>query len=434
MVRKELATGEDDPYLQILLARTLTEQKKFRGAREAVQEAIRIAPDESECYYAMANIYREQGKLKEGLKFISQAIALDPEDPYNHSMEAGLYLDLSKWQESLDSANRGLEMDADDESCLFYRGVALASLGRKEDADQDSLRLLGMDAGDPANFVSRGWVLLETGKNREATEHFTEALRIDPSREDAKGGLVRAVTQSRPILGRLLKIMYKLDDLSIWVLAIGFFLLTRGRIMLEKSNEFAIFGNLLDALLWGIILLFVSVQLLIELSLGSNSLTKNALSGRHRRGLRFAQPLFIVGIGAYVLWVMGGTKNIPLISFMFVALALLTRERFESENSWVRSKMTWILAISCVVSAVAVYFLYFRITPVLLEMLAEIDQLKESTAQEEASEELLNQLDQVLRQRKWLAVYPILAVALLASFRDNVKEWLEARAPDEGWE
>ena len=435
MIREALAGNMEEPELFLLLARVLNEQRKFKAAHEAVKEAIGLMPDEPEAFYMRAVICRDQGKSKEGLVAIDQAIAIDSEDEDYFALKAGLLLDRSKWKESLEAAENGLALDADNESCLFYRGVALAKLGRGDEAGENSLKLLSLDADDAANHVSRGWVLVESGKGEEASRHFSEALRIDSDREDAKTGLTHAVILSRPILGRLMKVLLSIDRLSIWVVIIGVVVALRLGRYLENTEGLEVFGSILQALMWGSFFVLMSSQVFFEWGLKGNPHTRYALSERHIRGLKWATPLLVLGWLGFCVWVWEGTRSTPVLSYMTLALAIMLRECFESANHWVRKRMWWLMG-GLGAAALAVFWMqFFVIAP---EAMKFVELLKLEAAGGEVDKKSegvdLEGLKDLLRLRIWTVVYPALAIALIGLFRDTISEWLETKAPDEGWE
>lgn len=433
MVRGELAKDLEDPYLYLMLARVLCEQRKFQGALDAVKEAIALEPNDPDAYYVHAMICRDQGSLKEGLVAVERAISIDAEDVANYSLKAGLLLDKGKWKESLEAANQGLALDGDDESCLFYRGLSLAKLGREDEAENDSLNLLGIDADDAANHVSRGWVLLEAGRGADATRHFSEALRIDSTREDARAGLSEAVILSRPLAGKLMALIDKINRMNIWVLLVGAFVLGRVVGYVKKDLNQPLLGDVFDIVFWGLMMLVLSATLLFELILKSDKLTKHALSERRTKGLRFAMPFLVIAGLLFVGWAWTGSKSLPYSVLSVVSMALLIREMFESENQWVRTRMTWIAGAVGLVVIATFYSRYFVILPMLLEVLGDAaGAVKDGGSLTE--EIFTDELRKVLSLRNWTVVWPSLAVVLVAVMREEISDWLQTKAPDEGWE
>lgn len=80
---------------------------------------------------------------------------------------------------------------------------------------------------------------------------------------------------------------------------------------------------------------------------------------------------------------------------------LLTREHFVSGNSWVRAKMTCLLVVSGLVPAEALFYQYFRITPMALEILQGLRDQEGNPG-----EQLVSGLQDILQQRKRMVIYP----------------------------
>ena len=433
MIRGELAKDLEDPDLFLMLARVLCEQRKFRGAREAVKEAVALEPNDPLAFFTEAMICREQGRTKEGLKAIDRAIAIDAEDADYYSLKAGLLMDNSQWQKSLDTAGLGLALDGDHEGCLFYRGLALAKLGRGGEAEDDSLHLLELDADDASNHASRGFVLLEAGRAADATRHFSEALRIDSRREDARHGLCEAVVLSRPIAGRVMALIAKLDRINVWVILIGVILIGRVGKYFDKDPQLFWVGNTIDAAFWALALLMLTAPLLFEWVLKTDNLTRHALSDRHFKGLKMATPFLILGVLLFLIWVWGGTKSLPILAFLVLSVGTLVREMFESENRWVRIRMRWIAGAAAIAAIAILYAQFFVIGPVARELLLEVAGVAQGDVLDQKSD-LMLRLKEILSLRKWSVLYPTLALLALAFFRNSITSWLNQRAPDEGWE
>jgi tetratricopeptide (TPR) repeat protein len=79
--------------------------------------------------------------------------------------------------------------------------MALVKLGRKEEAGHTIDVALTRDPDNAVTHANMGWALLESGDPEKALHHFQEALRIDPTSEWARSGIVEAM-KARHIIYR----------------------------------------------------------------------------------------------------------------------------------------------------------------------------------------------------------------------------------------
>jgi tetratricopeptide (TPR) repeat protein len=102
--------------------------------------------------------------------------------------------------------------------------MALVKLGRKSEAGATIEATLARDPDDAFSHANKGWTLLEEGRRREAMTHFRESLRLNPSNDWARSGLVEALKAGNPLYAVMLKYflwMAKLPDGARWGIILG---------------------------------------------------------------------------------------------------------------------------------------------------------------------------------------------------------------------
>ncbi len=161
------ASLPEQPSPAAQLAETRLTLRDIRGAREAAEAMLDLAPDATPTLLLMARIERETGNHDAALALLQraeangadsvvlhrqiaytqlylrrwrdaadrydQALAQSPEDLGSHLGKTRALLALRRFAEALDSARRALGLDPDLALARFYLGIALVRLGRPED-------------------------------------------------------------------------------------------------------------------------------------------------------------------------------------------------------------------------------------------------------------------------------------------------------------
>ena len=228
-LRRLLHDDPTDALAHSWLGMTLLEQNQLPEAQQEAELAIHLAPEYDFAYYLLSLNHLRQHQLPAAQQAIEQALALDPADPTYHHTLGIIRFQRGQWEAALRAAETGLRYDPAHVDCLGLRGRCLARLGRRTDATaalQEALRHAPDAAGPHADA---GWVALEAGRPRQALEHFREALRLHPTSEYAREGLVEALKARYWLYRGFLKFAYwssSLGDgmrrglfIGLWVLA-----------------------------------------------------------------------------------------------------------------------------------------------------------------------------------------------------------------------
>ena len=192
-LRGALAIDPHDAHSHAMLALCLVNQKNYDDATRAAEHAIHLSPDEPFPHYVLSVVLRERQRLPEALAAINEALRLAPHDANYHGTQAAILIQQEKWRDALAAAERGLEIDPEDDDCTNMRAIALVKLGRKADAHaaiEGSLARAPQNATTQAN---QGWTYLDQGNPKQALEHFREALRLDPTSQWARSGMLEAL-------------------------------------------------------------------------------------------------------------------------------------------------------------------------------------------------------------------------------------------------
>jgi tetratricopeptide (TPR) repeat protein len=223
-LQKALAADPDDPVAHALMAVCLAEQKKFDQAYDEARQAVTLAPDLPYTQYVLAYVRFRQDFLIEAEQAINLALQLDPWDADNFALLAQIKFQQRRWRDALEAAERGLEIEAEHLTCANLRAMALNRLGRGEEAGQALEDALAQDPENAFTHANQGWTALQRGDAKKALDHFRESLRLDPSNDWARTGMVEAL-KGRYFAYRLMLKYYffmsRLSGRSQWFVLIG---------------------------------------------------------------------------------------------------------------------------------------------------------------------------------------------------------------------
>src|SRR5262249_2378545 len=131
---------------------------------------------------------------------------------------------------SLEAAERGLNAEAGHTGCANLRAMALNQLGRGAEAGRALHDALAQDPENAVTHANQGWTALQTGDAKKALEHFREALRLDPTNDWAKSGMVESLKAQYFVYRLMLKYQFYMSRLSgrrQWWTLIGIYVVAR---------------------------------------------------------------------------------------------------------------------------------------------------------------------------------------------------------------
>ncbi len=219
-----LAEDPDNAQAHALMGICLLKQKEYVPATEHAAKAIGLAPDRAFNHYAIATVWAERNYLDKADESIRQAIAMDPEDPDYHWFLGHILTLQARWQDALEQARQALAIDSQHVDALNLRAYCLRQLGQAVAAHEGLLSTLRVAPESASSHANLGWNYLKEGNRAKATEHFREALRLNPELEWARRGVVETLASYNPIYRPILKYalaMSRLSSRAQWMVILG---------------------------------------------------------------------------------------------------------------------------------------------------------------------------------------------------------------------
>lgn len=229
---RQLLTAEPDLAIaHSLLGLCLSSNRdNLIQATEEAELGVHLDPTDPRAHYFLAFILQKRNQNVRALQVIEEAINLEPENVNYHGLKALLFSKESKWSDCLASAELGLSFDPEDQQCMGLRVLSLERLGRVSHALEEAKRQVASDPDSSDAHSSQGWALLTKGDYKGAQISFREALRLDPSCEFSRMGMVQALNSSNIIFRWMFRLQNSIGRLSPqwqWGLVIGLWLVIK---------------------------------------------------------------------------------------------------------------------------------------------------------------------------------------------------------------
>ena len=191
-LRRALTDDPEDASTHAMLALALSNEKDRDGAIAAGRRAVALAPEMDFAHYALGMALYEAQDIPGAEAAAREALRLE-QDAGNYALLGQVLARRRRWKEALSAAERGLRIEPTDSSCANVRTLALSNLGRANEAEGVVRESLRRNPEDPYSLTEYGWVLLRRARYDEALETFRSALRLDPSYERARLGILEAL-------------------------------------------------------------------------------------------------------------------------------------------------------------------------------------------------------------------------------------------------
>ncbi len=184
------ADPNDDIALNFLAQCQLRIPGRAKEALATVSQAIGINADQPFHFVIKAQCLCELDRDKEAVEAAGAAIAIDPDDAVAYGMRAAAYTGLMRWADAEDDCRRALALNPDDGHAANLLALALRSQNKLVENDQQISGLLAENPEDAFTHANAGWTALRKDDLAKAQEHFMESLRLDPTCEYARRGLL----------------------------------------------------------------------------------------------------------------------------------------------------------------------------------------------------------------------------------------------------
>ncbi|MCM2372624.1 tetratricopeptide repeat protein [Aporhodopirellula aestuarii] len=328
------------------------DRDQWHDATREAEQAIHQAPDMGFSHYALAVIMQKRKRLPEALNAAKEAIRLDTAEPQYYALAASIHAQQQQWQNALETSTEGLAIDPDSEGCSTIRSLALERLGRPDDALAQANAAVARNPDSAESHAMRGWAQLHSGDHLAAQDSFREALRLDPTDNFARSGMIEALNNNH-LLFRLVFRFYsfigRMAQGAQWAIILGLFFGMR------LLNSLADQYPAIEPYVLPISILYLSFCLLSWIAeplfntfLRFHPFGKFLLSDKQRWSSNLVGTCIGIGVVGGIIQAIRGDLVGGIIMFLApVFLSLPISTSFEVDEGWPR---TVCIAISVVLT------------------------------------------------------------------------------------
>jgi lipoprotein NlpI len=354
--RQALAADPDHPMAHAFLSQCLLDKDDWKGATAEAEAAVRLAPEWSYSHVVLSRAMADRNRFAEATASAEEALRLDPTQASHYALLSGIHLEQRNWQAALEAAEAGLEHDAESVACNNLRAMALTKLGRTEEAGATIAATLRRDPEDPLSHANQGWTALHEHDPKKALEHFREALRLDPTSDFAKAGLVEALKARNPIYGLMLRyflFMGRLSSRAQWGIIIGGYFAYRvlGQIGDANPEWRPWIKPLLVAYIAFALMSWIAYPL-FNVMLRLHKFGRHALSDDQRKGANLTLLLAVPAL-AFLAWWLPTDNPLAFLGLIYFGILMLPASAvYNCDSGWPRTAMAlYTLAMACLIPA-----------------------------------------------------------------------------------
>lgn len=229
-----LALDPRSAEIRYLMGSLAVAEGRYDNAQEHLRHAYDLNPDHGPCAYLQGHVLHKTGQPAAALPFLDRAFELAPANVLIQTTRAQALFDLERFAETVQACDEILALKPDVLAAHFIRGGALIMMGRPAEALQSYDHVLRSNPGDLLGHYMRAqaWVaiagakrcddalvaalddlkqililepqypnihglyafiLRRTGELDTSIPYYEEAIRQDPSNENAQYGLAEAL-------------------------------------------------------------------------------------------------------------------------------------------------------------------------------------------------------------------------------------------------
>jgi tetratricopeptide (TPR) repeat protein len=358
-LRRQLTEDHQDSLAHALLAFCLMKQERLPEAEREAKEAVSLAPDEAFSHFRLGQVLSHRDRLDQAAAAFLEAIRLDPEDADYPAALASIRVQQRRWDEALAAAEQGLQLDPDHHGCTNLRAMVLTHTGKTGEAHSTLDDALARDPDNAFTHANRGWTLLRESRPVPAIEHFREALRLDPSMEYARIGIVEAMKARNPIYRPILRFFLWMGGLQgrsqMWMI-LGLFFGVRLLRQVARSQP------ALAPFLYPVIFLYLAFVLLtwvsdplFNLLLRLDRFGRLALSREQVQASNWFGAVLGLALVALAAGLVTGSENLLLVALGAGALILPVTAIFRCDPGWPRWTMAGYTALLILLMSLALY-------------------------------------------------------------------------------
>src|SRR5439155_1228257 len=163
-------------------------QKRFDAAALELQEARRLAPDDSETAVTLAFTYLREQQLEKAQKIFAELLQRHGESPQMHIMFGAAYRETEYVNQAVAEFKRAVALDANYPRLHYYMALAYLSQEGSHAIPQALAELTDEILRHPGEYSAHylaGLIYVQERKLQEALPYLEKAASLEPTNPDA---------------------------------------------------------------------------------------------------------------------------------------------------------------------------------------------------------------------------------------------------------
>ncbi len=191
-LHEALQLEPDNPWVHLLLARTLYAADRYEDAEQVARDTLALAPEFAAGHCILGSVLVQLGRHAEAERCFLEGLRHDPEDETLFLVYGGLLYRTGHLDKAEKLLRRSLELDPESEEAHGALAGVLAA--KKERAEGRRHAAHGVSLAPESDFshFMQGQALLAGGRPFAARGHLREALRLDPADSDNEQAFLTA--------------------------------------------------------------------------------------------------------------------------------------------------------------------------------------------------------------------------------------------------
>ncbi|MCK0744895.1 tetratricopeptide repeat protein [Chromohalobacter nigrandesensis] len=176
--RKKTQLSPSDPDAWLALGRLLVEQKDWQNAREALEQAQILRPDNIDQKAWLGHVAYHQNRSQDALTFLHDALSQKPTHTLGLVTLARLHIDRSEFQQGLEYAQKAYEVSPQHIPAIDTLASTLSGLFRYEEAFDLYRHLTKLVPKDFSSWNNAGNMLRDLGRLNESYTYYKQANKV----------------------------------------------------------------------------------------------------------------------------------------------------------------------------------------------------------------------------------------------------------------
>jgi tetratricopeptide (TPR) repeat protein len=343
--RAVLAEDPDDAGAHAALGLCLVELDRPSDAQAEADRALGIDPELDLAHHVRGRALRDRNRFAEAERAAREAIRIDPDDADHRALTASIRCAQNDWTGTLSEAEAGLALDPANESCVNLRALALTQLGRRAEAASAISGALQRAPESSLAHTNQGWAHLHANRIPEAQECFREALRLDPTNDWAREGMLTALKARNPAFRMLVAyflFMSRQRTAVRWAIILGIWF--GQKIMRGVAHAHPELAPILYPIAFVVILFVVATWIgdpLMNLWMRLDRYGRHALTREQATQANMVGAALASAVALFLIELSAGWTHLPAIAVAVLALPFSSVHA--CERGWPRS-LSWAAA------------------------------------------------------------------------------------------